>query len=434
MSSLAIRVQCCSKGLYVNIVEAPVDPVTKKRTSRTVKRYGYLRPGSGQENATEDELPAPVRKDLERLKQSPDEIDELRMQVDRKIYPSIETAKNAIARHCAPSLIYGDAALRRIREEPDLPQWFHKVKYNAKLTCDLDPAVFYMTMSRILEPASRLRMKTRMPAFFFDCQHRLRLDNLYDALGQISKRKMTLLKMLSARIDARIQRDVSLVFYDVTTFYFESFEPDSLRARGMSKEHRTHERQVVLGLLIDNNGLALTYELFRGNTAEMHTLLQVVDQYRKLNPDGRVVVVADRSLNSRSNLSELRKRGCDYIVAYSLYRLNAEHRQQLFAPEEPAELRLTLRAVRFLKGSRACRCLAHKNSARRLKTAMRMKPTLRSVTRLTATTSDSSFHGRTGALTTISRNLKRGGIRPAGCSPAATEQSMLRLSGDAGSF
>ena len=103
--------------------------------------------------------------------------------------------------------------------------------------------------------------------------------------------------------------------YDVTTFYFESFDSDELRARGMSKENKTNEVQVVLGLLADGEGIPIDYQLFRGNTSEMNTIVEVVNDYKTQNHLERVTVVADRGLNSRLNLKTLTDLNFDYIVA-----------------------------------------------------------------------------------------------------------------------
>ena len=75
----------------------------------------------------------------------------------------------------------------------------------------------------------------------------------------------------------------------------------------MSKEHRTHETQVLLGLLIDRCGIPLDYEIYRGNTAEVKTLMKVVESFREKCPQGKPIVVADRGLNSKDNLSKLIK-------------------------------------------------------------------------------------------------------------------------------
>lgn len=115
------------------------------------------------------------------------------------------------------------------------------------------------------------------------------------------------------------QRDLTIAMYDVSTFYFESFTEDDLRRRGMSKEHRTQETQVVLGLLIDSQGIPFAYELFPGNTAEVHTLLKVVNKFRKQYNIKDVIVVADSGLNQLVNLNQLQELKLKFIVGYPPY-------------------------------------------------------------------------------------------------------------------
>ena len=74
----------------------------------------------------------------------------------------------------------------------------------------------------------------------------------------------------------------------------------------MSKEHRTQETQVVLGLLVDSEGVPITYELFPGNTAEVGTLLKVVDEFRRQYNIEDVTVIADSGLNQTLNLEALK--------------------------------------------------------------------------------------------------------------------------------
>ena len=82
-----------------------------------------------------------------------------------------------------------------------------------------------------------------------------------------------LFKHLNKYIDKIIpERDMSFALYDCTTYYFESFTEDELRERGMSKDNKRNETQVVMGLLIDSDGIPISYKLFRGNQHELHTM------------------------------------------------------------------------------------------------------------------------------------------------------------------
>lgn len=329
MASLNVQVSKRKKGKYVTIIETYIDPITRKRTSRSVKTYGYIDKELEKDPHYLDKIHEEVRtlrKDLEQAAR-------LREDKEKRIYPTVDAKECQDAYRASPRLIYGDAAIRSLWEELELDKWFRKTRYNAKIPYDLDLAVFYMIACRILNPCSRRRMVKITPRFFFDYQNNLKLDYLYDALGQIAKRKGTIIRYLTNKTENLLQRDTTLVFYDVTTFYFESFEADALRARGMSKEHRTHETQVVLGLLIDSNGIPIDYEVFKGNTAETRTLMQVVDSYRNNHEKGRVIIVADRGLNSKKNLTEIRMAGCDYIVAHTLQRLKKQKLEEIFNEE-----------------------------------------------------------------------------------------------------
>ena len=94
-----------------------------------------------------------------------------------------------------------------------------------------------------------------------------------------------------------------------STYYFESVEADLFREFGFSKDHRVGEVQVVMGLLTDSDGIPMGYELFPGNTLEFKTLLSSLNKLRKLYKIDKVIVAADRGLNSKSNLASVKEPG-----------------------------------------------------------------------------------------------------------------------------
>lgn len=185
---------------------------------------------------------------------------------------------------------------------------------------------------RILFPGSKSKTYSQRTEQIFDLQN-ISLDNIYDSLAAIAKRKDYIIGKLNENLENIYARVKTIAFYDVTTFYFESFDSDELRARGMSKENKTNEVQVVLGLLVDGEGIPINYELFRGNTSEMKTIIEVVNQYRQSNGLDKVTVVADRGLNSTLNLQELSTLGFDYIVAQSIDKLSAKVKEEVFNEE-----------------------------------------------------------------------------------------------------
>ena len=139
------------------------------------------------------------------------------------------------------------------------------------------------------------------------------LTESYDRNFELTENK--LFKHLNNNIDKMIpDRNMSLALYDCTTYYFESFTEDELRERGMSKDNKRNETQVVMGLLIDSNGIPISYKLFRGNEHELHTMEKVIDDILHNYQIKEIIIVADRGLNSKDNLKMIRDKGLNYIV------------------------------------------------------------------------------------------------------------------------
>lgn len=226
---------------------------------------------------------------------------------------------------------YGIAFYRRIWESLKLHTWFDRAKRNARgrIGYDLDQAVFLLAAMRILKPMSKSKTFGSRDELLFDF-NKLSLDDIYHSLDVLADKKKTILSNLNRNLEEIYARVKTIAFYDVTTFYFESFDSDELRARGMSKENKTNEVQVVLGLLVDGEGIPIDYELFRGNTSEMNTIVEVVNNYKAKNKLEKVTVIADRGLNSRLNLKTLTDLNFDYIVAQSIDQLPAETKEKIF--------------------------------------------------------------------------------------------------------
>jgi transposase len=124
-------------------------------------------------------------------------------------------------------------------------------------------------------------------------------------------------------------RELDVVFFDLTTLYFESVDTDEgeLRRFGYSKEHRNDCTQVMLGLLVDREGIPVGYHLFPGNTYEPHSLPAILEKLKARYHIQRVLVVADRGLITKENVGELRKAGMDFILGMKLWMMSAEEQE-----------------------------------------------------------------------------------------------------------
>ena len=124
--------------------------------------------------------------------------------------------------------------------------------------------------------------------------------------------------------------EVSVVFYDTTTLYFESRE-DDMRVPGFSKDGKHSNPQVVLGLLVGTGGNPIGYELHRGNKYEGETLIPIIKKMEKRFGMQHPIVIADAGLLSQSNLVELEKNGYRYILGARIRSLKQEVKEEILS-------------------------------------------------------------------------------------------------------
>ena len=190
-----------------------------------------------------------------------------------------------------------------------------------KAVYSLSDTAFLMAVQHLLEPHSKLGTYIRQQKYLFHDPVELR--NLYRCLDQLAANKEFIENRLFDENFTKINQTVDVVFYDVTTFSFESRVKDELRNFGFSKDCRFNEVQVVLGMIIDANGLPIGYELFSGNTFDGKTMTEALKNIRNRFGIHRVIIVADRGLNSKVNLKLIREAGYGYIVAGRIKQMPA---------------------------------------------------------------------------------------------------------------
>lgn len=164
---------------------------------------------------------------------------------------------------------------------------------------------------RVLEPASKLR-SIELIETYFGIQHRR--QNYYKEAKKWLSLKNQVLEKVNAFAQKEYGFDYSLLFYDVTTLYFETFEGDDLRKTGFSKDSKSQQPQILVGLMVSKDGFPLAFDIFPGNTFEGHTILPVVKAFIQKNNVKRFTVVADAAMISADNIKELKAEGIHYIV------------------------------------------------------------------------------------------------------------------------
>ena len=141
------------------------------------------------------------------------------------------------------------------------------------------------------------------------------VQTVYRYLDKLYNKQKELVQNISYQHTLKILNNrISIVFYDVTTLYFEVDNEDELRKTGFSKEGKHQHPQIVLGLLVSVDGYPLAYEIFEGNKFEGYTMLPVIDTFKNKYKLDKLVIIADSGLLSNENITELQTKGYEYIL------------------------------------------------------------------------------------------------------------------------
>ena len=187
----------------------------------------------------------------------------------------------------------------------------------------------YLVITRLAYPVSKL--KTADYLFKYKGV-KIDVDKIYRYLDKLSSdQKETIQQISYTHTLGLLNNSMGVVFYDVTTLYFEIEEEDDLRKTGFSKEGKHQHPQIVLGLLVSVNGYPLAYEIFEGNRYEGHTLLPVIEKFKHTYQLDRLVVIADAGLLSNENISELQSRQYEYILGARIKNESLDLKKQILS-------------------------------------------------------------------------------------------------------
>ena len=169
-----------------------------------------------------------------------------------------------------------------------------------------------LVIARLCFPVSKLKTTDYLSKFqFFDID----VQTVYRYLDKLYKEQKETVEEISYQHTLSVlQSGINVVFYDVTTIYFECNSEDDLRKTGFSKEGKHQHPQIVLGLLVSPGGYPLAYDIFEGNKFEGHTMLPLIEAFKAKYKLEKLVVVADAGLLSKDNIHLLEQGGYEYIL------------------------------------------------------------------------------------------------------------------------
>jgi transposase len=169
-----------------------------------------------------------------------------------------------------------------------------------------------IVVARLVYPSSKLKTVDYL------CRYRgktVSSESIYRFLDRLNDKHHKSAQQIAYQHSVKILKRINVVFYDMTSLYFEAEDEDDLRKIGFSKDGKFQNPQIMLGLLVGENGYPIGYDIFEGNTFEGKTLLPVLKSIQKRYHFGKPVVVADAAMLSHDNLEMLNRQNYPFIVA-----------------------------------------------------------------------------------------------------------------------
>ena len=194
-----------------------------------------------------------------------------------------------------------------------------------------DSMLRHLAIARVCEPMSKLATVNYLKS---RCNEDIPLHEVYRYMDKLYGTQQELIQKISVEHTRKILGGkIGIVFYDVTTLYFETAKEDNLRSPGFSKDGKTAESQVVLGLLVSRNGYPLSYSLFNGSQFEGRTMLPIVDDFVQRFNLTDFIVVSDAGLMSRKNIELLTSAGYKFILGGRIKKEADKVKDWLFSLE-----------------------------------------------------------------------------------------------------
>lgn len=229
----------------------------------------------------------------------------LKVDMNKRMQEGLDNNKN-----------FGYVALSKVYHELEIDTFF-KNKFRARNFSEykINNIMKLLSFARCLYPDSKKATFENKDIFFENTNFSLK--EIYNALTYIEPFKEDLQSYIYDHIQQQYKPNNECIFYDVTNYYFEIDDNDDFRKKGVNKEHRPNPI-VQMGLFMDSLGLPMCYGLFPGNTNDCLTLKPMVQKLQKNYSVGRVIVVADKGLNTGKNIVYQKAIGNGYVMSLSV--------------------------------------------------------------------------------------------------------------------
>ncbi|MEG6520447.1 IS1634 family transposase [Desulfotomaculum sp. 1211_IL3151] len=276
-----------SGRIYLSIVDGFYDKQKGYSKQVTIEKLGYL---DDLEKKYDDPIAFFTEKvnNLKKEKHLQKLPVSISFSPDEKIDNTITYRKN-----------FGYSVLSQIYHDLGIHNFLINRQRSTKMEFSSNNIMKLLVFSRLLNPSSKKKTFDARDRYFDNTDYSL--DDVYRCLTFFNKHSSSLQLWINDKIKQLYGRDSSLVYYDVTNYYFEIDDPDELRRKGVSKEHRPNPI-VQMGLFMDAAGIPITFQLFPGNTSDCLTLRPNLSRIQKDYNLGKVIVVADKGMTTGDNI------------------------------------------------------------------------------------------------------------------------------------
>jgi len=301
--------------VYLSIAEGNYDPGTKRTKTVNIQKIGYL-----------DELMKEHADPIAHYSAIVAEMNQIRETDKTALTLSVGSA-HRVEPNSRKN--FGYVVLSVLYHELEIHRFFANRQQSLKVEYNINAIMRLLVFSRLICPGSKKKAYQEREQFFERSD--FSISDMYRALSKIAEFREALQLWIHEHIVASLGRDTSMVYYDVTNFYFEIDEQDELRKKGVSKEHRP-DPIIQMGLLMDKDGLPVAYQLFPGNANDCTTLLPVIQRIRKQYGTGKAVIVSDKGLNTGKNAYYLANSRGGYVFSQTVRGGTAELKKYVLHP------------------------------------------------------------------------------------------------------
>ena len=260
-----------------------------------------------------------AKQELERLK---GQVSLFVFEKDVQIESFISELSNAQIRTIGPELVFGKV--------------YDHIGYN-KVNNDL---FRHLVIARLAFPLSKLKTIDylyRYQGIILD------LDTVYRFLDKLNTELKDQIEQISFKHTLKVLNgNLSIMFYDMTTLYFEASDEDDLRKTGFSKDGKHSNPQIYLGLLVGLGGYAVGYDIFEGNIYEGHTLMPTIEKISKKFNLSKPIIVADAGLLNNENIKSLELQEYEYILGARIKNESKENKEKMLSASFEDESYITL--------------------------------------------------------------------------------------------